>query len=106
MAEHLNPEQCSRAIEVMREYLSAPANPDGRTPCEANVELDQKRFILRVHRFEELQRGLARNSELIAHTAACVKDQADRQRRILSGKVRDRLFGAIFEEMKVLFRKA
>lgn len=36
-------EQRQRALEVMREYLAAPKNPDGRTPLEVQSERDQKR---------------------------------------------------------------
>lgn len=43
---HLTSEQRNRAIEIMRQYLSAPPNPDGRTPIEADVELDQNRTAL------------------------------------------------------------
>src|SRR5713226_9240761 len=43
---HLNSEQRDRAIEVMRQYLSAPPNPDGRKPIEVYVQLDQNRAAL------------------------------------------------------------
>ena len=42
----LTPEQRNRAIEVMREYLAAPRNPDGRTPLETQAELDLSRVRL------------------------------------------------------------
>jgi hypothetical protein len=45
-AEHLTAEQRNRAIEVMREYLSAPPNADGKTPVEADIELDRNRVTL------------------------------------------------------------
>ena len=40
----LNEQQCKRAVEVMNEYLSAPRGPEGKTPVEMSVELDQKRI--------------------------------------------------------------
>lgn len=43
---HLTSEQRNRAIEVMRQYLSAPPNPGGRTPLEDNLELDRNRAEL------------------------------------------------------------
>jgi len=43
MAE-LTAEQKQRAVEVMREYLDAPAGPDERTPVQENVELDADRI--------------------------------------------------------------
>ncbi|MDG3008311.1 restriction endonuclease FokI C-terminal domain-containing protein [Paludisphaera mucosa] len=42
----LTPEQSNRAVEVMREYLSAPRNPDGRTPLETQGGRDLKRARL------------------------------------------------------------
>ena len=39
----LTADQSNRALEAMREYLSAPANPEGRTPFQLDVELDQNR---------------------------------------------------------------
>jgi hypothetical protein len=42
----LTPEQSNRAVEVMREYLAAPPNPDGRTPLQTQTELDQDRVKL------------------------------------------------------------
>lgn len=39
----LTEEQEQRAVEVMREYLNAPAGPDGRTPSRADAELDADR---------------------------------------------------------------
>jgi hypothetical protein len=39
-------EQRSRVLEVLRQYLSAPPAADGRTPVEADVELDQNRTAL------------------------------------------------------------
>lgn len=40
---HLTSEQRNRAMEVMRQYLSAPPNSEGQTPVEADLELDQNR---------------------------------------------------------------
>jgi hypothetical protein len=42
----LTPEQKYRAVEVMREYLAAPKNPDGRSPLETQAELDRNRVRL------------------------------------------------------------
>src|SRR4051794_10665008 len=42
----LTPEQRNRALEVMREYLAAPRNPDGCTPLETQAELDLNRVRL------------------------------------------------------------
>ncbi len=39
----LSPEQQQRAIGVMKDYLSAPKNPDGRAPVEVQLERDEKR---------------------------------------------------------------
>ncbi len=39
----LTQEQLNRALEVMREYLAAPQNPDGRTPEEVQSERDERR---------------------------------------------------------------
>jgi len=46
MTYALTEEQNQHAIEVMRSYLSAPKNPDGRTPKEVQTERDQKRVEL------------------------------------------------------------
>jgi hypothetical protein len=42
----LNAQQEQRAVDVMREYLTAPRNPDGLTPREADGKLDQSRTKL------------------------------------------------------------
>jgi len=42
----LTAEQRTRAVEAMRAYLSAPNNPDGRTPLETQRERDQRRAQL------------------------------------------------------------
>ena len=42
----LQPEQRRRAIEILREYLAAPPNLDGRTPMEVQAERDQRRVQL------------------------------------------------------------
>jgi hypothetical protein len=39
----LTQQQTARAVEVMREYLAAPRNPDGRTPQEVQGERDRRR---------------------------------------------------------------
>ncbi len=39
----LTVQQKERALEVMREYLAAPPNPDGRTPREVQTERDESR---------------------------------------------------------------
>lgn len=39
----LTHDQRQRALEVMKEYLAAPKNPDGRTPLEEETELDRNR---------------------------------------------------------------
>jgi hypothetical protein len=39
----LNQEQLQQAIEIMRDYLAAPPTADGRTPVEADAELDRQR---------------------------------------------------------------
>lgn len=39
----LTKEQRRRALEVMQEYLDAPAGPDGLTPIQADEELDRSR---------------------------------------------------------------
>ena len=42
----LDTNQIQSALEVMRAFLTAPKNPDGRTPMEDDTELDQKRVRL------------------------------------------------------------
>lgn len=42
----LSQEQRTRALEVMREYLAAPRNPDGRTPRVVQSERDDNRVKL------------------------------------------------------------
>jgi hypothetical protein len=42
----LNEQQCKRAVEVMNEYLSAPPGPEGKTPAELSIKLDQQRVKL------------------------------------------------------------
>ncbi|HUW82031.1 MAG TPA: hypothetical protein VMZ31_04435 [Phycisphaerae bacterium] len=39
----LTPEQQQHALEVMREYLAAPRNADGRTPVDLEAESDRNR---------------------------------------------------------------
>jgi hypothetical protein len=43
---HLNSEQRNRAVEAMRQYLSAPPNSEGQTPIEVETQLDQNRAAL------------------------------------------------------------
>lgn len=42
----LDTSQIESALEVMRAYLAAPKNPDGRTPMEVQTERDQHRVRL------------------------------------------------------------
>jgi hypothetical protein len=42
----LDSNQIRAALEVVRAYLNAPKNPDGRTPMEVQAERDQKRAHL------------------------------------------------------------
>lgn len=42
----LSEEQQRRAVEVMREYIAAPANAEGKTPAEVQTEHDQNRARL------------------------------------------------------------
>lgn len=42
----LTPEQRNRAVEVMREYLAAPRNPDGVSPVEVQTRMDIDRIRL------------------------------------------------------------
>ena len=80
--------------------------------CEFNLhfgraaEVDEKCFILGVHGFEELLRGEAGDAEFVIHTATRIENEAERQRCVLTGKVRDGLFDAILEDMEVLFVKS
>ena len=46
MTKILTAEQEQRALEIMREYLAAPKNPDGRTLETVQSERDQKRLGL------------------------------------------------------------
>jgi hypothetical protein len=46
MSGLLAKEQKQRALELMREYLAAPRNPDGRKLQEVQAERDQKRLNL------------------------------------------------------------
>ena len=41
----LSPEQKQRAIGVMHDYMSAPPNPDGKTPEEVQIGRDKKRLM-------------------------------------------------------------
>jgi hypothetical protein len=43
MSKLLNEAQIRRAVEVLHEYLSAPAGPDGRPPTAVQHERDEKR---------------------------------------------------------------
>ncbi len=42
----LTSEQKNRAVEVMREYLTAPRNPDRQSPLDVHAELDRNRVQL------------------------------------------------------------
>jgi len=42
----LKPEQIQSALEVMHAYLTAPKNPDGRTPMKVQKERDDQRILL------------------------------------------------------------
>lgn len=42
----LTPEQRNRILEVVREFFAAPAGPSGKTPFEAQSELDRNRIEL------------------------------------------------------------
>jgi len=42
----LNTIQIQSALAVMRAFLAAPKNPDGRSPVDDDTELDQKRIRL------------------------------------------------------------
>src|SRR3989304_7854221 len=53
----LNRGQIESAVSLMREYLAAPRNPDGRRPDEVQTERDKKRVEL----IENTLRPLVRN---------------------------------------------
>jgi hypothetical protein len=42
----LNQEQLRQAVEIMQAYLAAPPTADGRTPVEADAELDRQRVSM------------------------------------------------------------
>src|SRR5882762_4978453 len=44
--QFLDNNQIQSALEVVRAYLTAPKNPDGRAPMEVQTERDQKRARL------------------------------------------------------------
>lgn len=46
MSVSLNQEQLQQALELMRAYLAAPPNTEGRTPVEADKDLDRQRISL------------------------------------------------------------
>jgi hypothetical protein len=46
MTVSLNQEQLRQALEIMQAFLTAPLIADGRTPVEADAELDRKRVSL------------------------------------------------------------
>ncbi len=69
------------------------------------AELHEKRFVVGVHGLQELSDGCLRSPKLIVHAAALVEDQANRERRILAGKVRHGLFHAVFQKMEIFFLK-
>ena len=39
----LTPDKITRASQLLRRYMDAPAGDDGKTPYENNIDLDQKR---------------------------------------------------------------
>jgi hypothetical protein len=47
MPGQLNEDQIRRATEVLHEYLSAPAGPDGRPPFEVQLERDESKRAAR-----------------------------------------------------------
>src|SRR5262249_39814451 len=61
------------------------------------VELDQEKLVFRIRRLEELGDRLARLFQLVAHAAAAIENDADRERRILAGKRDDFLLFFVFE---------
>jgi hypothetical protein len=53
----LTQQQRDRAVEVMREYLAAPRNPDGRTPQVVQRERDERRTQLIESELKPLVQG-------------------------------------------------
>ena len=72
----------------------------------AVVELHQEEFVFRIGGLEKLGNGLAGLAQLVPHAAAGVKNQTDRKRRILAGKMDDLLLALVLEHLKVLFLQA
>jgi len=61
------------------------------------VELHQEELVFRIGKLEELGGGLPGFLQLGAHTTAAIEDQADRERGIFAGKVRQFLFDLVLE---------
>ncbi len=52
--QFLSNDQIQSALEVVRAYLTAPKNPDGRTPMEVQTERDEHRARLIEHELKPL----------------------------------------------------
>ncbi len=68
----LNEQQRQRALEVMQEYLSAPAGEDGKTPVESNVSLDEQRVSLIEEELKPLLSGYLNGDVVLAEFKSTV----------------------------------
>jgi hypothetical protein len=55
--EVLSTDQTKSALDLVRAYLAAPKNPDGRTPMEVQTERDEQRVRLIENELQQLLRG-------------------------------------------------
>src|ERR1700739_4007834 len=84
-----------------RELLDAGGERAGG--FSAVVESHEKEFVARIGRVQKLNGGLAGSIELVCHTAAHIKDQADGNGNIFTRERGNFLFDAVFVDLEVFF---
>jgi hypothetical protein len=68
--------------------------------ARAVVELDEEELVARIGGAEERGGGLLGFLHLVAHAAAGIEEEADRDRGVIGRETGDRLLDAIFEDVE------
>ena len=105
----LQPEQKRIVIEVMHEYLAAPANPDGGKPVELQADLDCNRDLP-----QRIVASLAPAIEAIVRRAFVFSDSGHTAREMVAllstklhqGSVSERRFASVAIGLHTQYRNA
>src|SRR3954466_5797258 len=89
--------------EPVQDLAAATGKVDD--PVHTGVELYQGEFVVGIGGLQYVRHRVTRHLEFRTHASARVEDNRDRDRRIIPGKLRNRLLDVIVKNPELLSRK-